>query len=116
MDNLAKRKAMLMARMEELTTRIEQIEAELDTPPAQDWEDLAIEREDDEALEGIGNISQTDIRKVNAALERIPAGTYGYCVRCGEKIEPERLDAVPETPFCQSCATQAGGLARQKGG
>jgi RNA polymerase-binding transcription factor DksA len=34
------------------------------------------------------------------ALERIEAGTYGKCVACGRSIPRERLEAVPETPYC----------------
>lgn len=106
MDDLARHKAILTARMADLNNRLRQLGAELATPPAQDWEDLAIEREDDEALEGLGAVSQADLRMVRAALDRMTAGTYGACVRCGATIEPERLEAVPETPFCRSCATQ----------
>jgi RNA polymerase-binding transcription factor DksA len=37
-------------------------------------------------------------------LDRIQAGTFGICVKCGKPIAERRLDAVPHTPFCQSCA------------
>jgi DnaK suppressor protein len=40
---------------------------------------------------------------VEAALERIEAGTFGRCVRCGEAIAPERLDALPWAPRCIDC-------------
>jgi DnaK suppressor protein len=40
---------------------------------------------------------------VDAALERIEAGTFGRCVRCGETIAPERLDALPWAPRCIDC-------------
>jgi RNA polymerase-binding transcription factor DksA len=38
-------------------------------------------------------------------LDRIQAGTFGICVKCGKPIAERRLDAVPHTPFCQSCAS-----------
>lgn len=37
---------------------------------------------------------------VDAALGRIDAGTYGRCERCGNPIEPERLEAIPWTTLC----------------
>lgn len=111
MDDLTRRKAILEARLVELTSRMARIEEELDTAPSQDWEDLAIEREDDEALEGIGMASQADVRRVRAALDRMAAGTYGTCTRCGAAIEAPRLEAVPETPYCQSCAAEVGTAA-----
>jgi DnaK suppressor protein len=41
---------------------------------------------------------------VDGALERLDAGTYGLCVRCGQAINPERLEAMPATPHCIACA------------
>jgi len=98
------RKRQLEARRKTLTARLARIEGELDAHDSRDWEDLAIEREDDEVLEGIGIAGQRELRMVEAALERIAAGEYGHCARCGEAIAEERLDLLPHTPFCQRCA------------
>ena len=38
--------------------------------------------------------------RARQALGRIEDGTYGKCVACGEPIPKERLEAVPETPYC----------------
>lgn len=43
------------------------------------------------------------IRQIDEALRRIDAGTYGLCVRCGGQIPEERLEAIPETPYCLQC-------------
>ena len=40
---------------------------------------------------------------VDAALERIDAGTFGQCLRCGQAIAPERLEALPWAPRCIDC-------------
>ena len=45
-----------------------------------------------------------EVRMIEAALDRIEEGSYGFCVRCGEPIGDERLDVVPATPFCRDCA------------
>ncbi len=42
-------------------------------------------------------------KEVTAALDRIEAGTYGRCERCGQPIAPERLQAVPTARLCFSC-------------
>jgi RNA polymerase-binding transcription factor DksA len=34
------------------------------------------------------------------ALQRLQRGAYGRCVVCGREIPPERLELVPETPYC----------------
>lgn len=46
-----------------------------------------------------------EIKRLNAALARLEGGEYGYCVTCGEEIEPKRLDLDPAAPFCAACAT-----------
>ncbi|MBT3070739.1 TraR/DksA family transcriptional regulator [Rhodomicrobium sp. Az07] len=41
---------------------------------------------------------------IEAALRRIEAGEYGYCVGCGEPIAPARLANSPAVPTCLECA------------
>ncbi|MEZ6097747.1 MAG: TraR/DksA C4-type zinc finger protein [Pirellulaceae bacterium] len=43
------------------------------------------------------------LNHVNAALDRIDAGTFGRCENCSAEISPERLDAIPYTPYCVRC-------------
>ena len=44
---------------------------------------------------------------INAALERLSAGTFGQCEACGASISDERLNAIPYTPLCLRCAKLA---------
>lgn len=101
---VSERKAVLEARLAEIKARLEGIEEELDSHNAKDWEELATERESDEVLEGIGLSGQHEIRMIEAALARIAEGEYGDCAKCGAEISQERLDVLPWTPFCRSCA------------
>lgn len=94
----------LKARLEELQSRLQEIDEELDSHQSRDWEELATERETDEVLEHEGVMGKAEITSINAALERMDEGEYGYCVKCGEEIGEERLDLVPQTPFCRKCA------------
>ena len=50
-----------------------------------------------------------ELQRIEAALTRIEEGEYGYCVSCGEQIEPERLDFDPAAPVCIRCARSAQG-------
>ncbi|MBA4324965.1 MAG: dimethylmenaquinone methyltransferase [Rhodobacter sp.] len=101
---LAARKAALEKRLTELDARLEAIEQELDSHQNPDWDDLAIEREGDEVLEATGNAGKAEISQIHAALARIADGSYGTCSRCGETIAEARLDLLPWTPLCRSCA------------
>jgi RNA polymerase-binding transcription factor DksA len=38
--------------------------------------------------------------EVDAALERLSAGTYGTCEACGNPIVAARLEAMPAARFC----------------
>ncbi len=44
------------------------------------------------------------IVRIDAALERLESGDYGYCVTCDEPIGDKRLGLDPATPFCIGCA------------
>lgn len=46
----------------------------------------------------------TEIARIDAALKRLDAGTYGECLRCGEEIESKRLAADPAATLCLDCA------------
>jgi RNA polymerase-binding transcription factor DksA len=104
MIDVGKYEKILVARMAELDQRLHNIEDELDSHQSKDWEELAVEREEDEVLEGIGTSGLAEIERIRAALARIAEGEYGVCVRCGEEISVERLDVLPATPFCRNCA------------
>ena len=43
------------------------------------------------------------LEQIDDALRRMDAGTYGRCERCGEWIEPERLEAIPYARLCLEC-------------
>jgi DnaK suppressor protein len=57
----------------------------------------------------IGNLERDSARllEVRSALLRINAGTFGFCVGCGENINPKRLAAVPSASFCIVCQEAA---------
>lgn len=93
-------KKTLLARRAELLGQLAEIEDQLDDPIPKDWEDAASERQGDEVLSALGNADQAEIRRIDAALGRIADGTYGFCTVCGDAISPQRLIALPDTPFC----------------
>lgn len=46
---------------------------------------------------------QAERRKIQAALQRIEDGEYGYCTDCGEVIAAKRLAADPAIALCLEC-------------
>jgi phage/conjugal plasmid C-4 type zinc finger TraR family protein len=43
------------------------------------------------------------LTQVERALDRLDAGTYGRCERCGNAIPKARLEAFPSVTLCVSC-------------
>lgn len=44
------------------------------------------------------------LEQIEKALGRLSDGKYGTCEQCGGQIEHERLEAVPYTTLCITCA------------
>jgi RNA polymerase-binding transcription factor DksA len=101
---LATRRAMLEGRLIELGARLTSIAEELAAPHSPDWEDQATERETDEVQQATGHAGQSEIPQIRAALQRVADGSYGICTHCGARIAKGRLDALPWTPLCRTCA------------
>ena len=76
------------------------------------WNRLHEEREDlcealvkDADLEAKSNreLLQARLRTVDDALDRLMAGSYGICSKCGAPIDEVRLDLDPAQSFCANC-------------
>ena len=46
-------------------------------------------------------------REIERALVRVSEGEWGYCLMCGEDIEPRRLANNPAAASCLGCASGA---------
>lgn len=65
--------------------------------------DIAVqtyEREKDYAL---GRQLREMLERVEDALSKIEAGTYGICEACGRNIAVERLETLPHAELCIEC-------------
>lgn len=49
------------------------------------------------------SMSRTQLRRVDAALERIATGEFGICAVCGDPIGLKRLQALPWAKRCIEC-------------
>lgn len=48
--------------------------------------------------------AKATLMDIEAAQQRLDHGRYGICTACGLEITAERLEALPATPSCVSCA------------
>jgi RNA polymerase-binding transcription factor DksA len=102
--DVATQKQLLLTRRAELAGHLIEVEHALDEMPSKDWEDRSSERQGDEVLESLGHAELDELRRIDAALNRIEADEYGHCQKCGNVISDARLDLLPDTPFCKNCA------------
>lgn len=70
-----------------------------DNHPA-DVGDVTFERQKDL---GLLLFIEDRVAMIDKALEAIAQGKYGRCELCGQKINDERLQALPYTTLCQYC-------------
>lgn len=97
-------KLALLNRLRELGLRLEGIGDALEAPHSKDWDEAAVEREDEEVLERLGLAGQAEVARINNALSKMASGEYGFCAKCGGEISPERLSVLPDAPNCVKCA------------
>lgn len=51
---------------------------------------------------------EVELKRIDAALQRLDEDEFGYCVSCGDEIQIKRLEMDPATPVCIDCAHKAG--------
>nr|WP_249420238.1 TraR/DksA C4-type zinc finger protein [Rhabdothermincola salaria] len=51
--------------------------------------------------------AQKRLVELDQARARLREGTYGRCLRCGDEIASERLDALVTASHCLRCAAEA---------
>src|SRR5262245_31433146 len=101
-DRLLARRAQLLGRFRYASALADELNAEQHEAEVID---LANDQWDAHVLGKLGDTETRQLTAVIAALRRVTAGTYGKCLRCGQRIAAARLDAVPEAELCCDCAT-----------
>ena len=94
----------LTQRLAVIENRHEKVDRDLHRLPDADSQEAAQQAENDEVLEGLEAQSREEIEQIRSALKRIDSGDYGTCESCGEAIADGRLEALPFTALCISCA------------
>ena len=98
---------ILIAKREELASRLERITQNITAGHSADSEEQAQELENAEVVDALGNETRRELSKVANALAQMENDTYGICVDCGEEIPLARLQAQPFADRCIRCATAA---------
>ncbi|GAB3298272.1 TraR/DksA family transcriptional regulator [Parasphingorhabdus pacifica] len=104
---LAEERAGALARIESLQrhlTSIREVSTWTGTDDEHDPEGATIAYERAQ-VQGLLTDARRELEALERAATRLKEGTYGVCERCGNTIAPERLEALPATTTCITCAT-----------
>jgi RNA polymerase-binding transcription factor DksA len=109
MDSNAIRERLERERAE-LVSTVDRIKERLAVPQRESGGDIALADQHPADVASETEARELDLARqamfeariglIDEALRRVPRGEYGTCVVCGKEIPPERLELVPETPYC----------------
>lgn len=106
-QELENNKTSLTKELETFATKDKNVEGNWDAKHISaedtDMEEKADEFEENDTLLSLEHSLETKLKDVNLALEKITAGTYGACEKCGQEIEEKRLAVCPEARLCMKC-------------
>lgn len=81
---------------------------EPDAPGANDKDSVAgVETLQQQAVvQDVERRRRQELARIDAALARVEAGEYGWCMVCGEPIPEARLELDPAVALCVGCAAR----------
>ena len=104
-------RSKLLQQKQELLTRAAKVRADITRssgPLDKDFAEQVVQMENDAVLAGIGEATKQELAQINRALAQLDQGTYGQCSSCGQPIGLRRMQALPYSDLCISCAQAAG--------
>lgn len=104
--NTEELKSQLIEMKSTLTHRIEALNRDktrASGPIDADSSEQAQTIQNDEVVDQLDDLERVELNKIDAALGRIEAGTYGVCSECGSSISEKRLKALPFASVCMDC-------------
>jgi len=106
----------LKAKREQLKEAVRTVVSQRRTSEAGRTADVTVwatETLNDEIQVALMDRQSRQVAQIEAALERLARGEYGFCHDCEEFIGMPRLMALPFAHRCSACQTRAERRARQ---
>lgn len=101
----------LVLQKQELLARAAKVRADITRssgPLDKDFAEQVVQMENDAVLAGIGEATAAELAQINRALAQLDQGSYGICSNCGKPISERRLQALPYSDRCITCAEAQG--------
>ncbi|HRJ44076.1 MAG: TraR/DksA C4-type zinc finger protein [Caldilineaceae bacterium] len=113
---VSKEQIHLEGEREQVTSELNNLRSamlnEVDTEPDEGDAEI-FEREKTAALIAV---LERRIQDIEHALRAIEKGQYGICERCGNPIEPERLEVKPDAILCLNCQREVEAINKRNRG
>ncbi|MBE9514474.1 MAG: TraR/DksA C4-type zinc finger protein [Dehalococcoidia bacterium] len=100
---LVEEKAQVAERLEQFKARGQEAGESREGSPFGKREEEASEAFELEKRLALEEKLAATLAKIDHALAKYEAGTYGLCDSCGRPIERERLEALPQASLCLAC-------------
>jgi RNA polymerase-binding transcription factor DksA len=101
---LADEEAEVRGRLEGLRADLSQYDAAIGATTDDEHDPEGTTAYDRARTESLLEAGLEHLREIEAARERLAAGSYGTCESCGKPIAPARLRARPVARTCIACA------------
>ncbi len=106
-DETAEIRSRLLSHRAELHKRVSTIHEHARVPLDQDSAEQAAQLGNIAVVSALESEAIQQIADIEAAIQRLDAGTYGICISCGELIGAGRLAVRPAATECLDCAGRA---------
>jgi DnaK suppressor protein len=98
-------KSMLEDRRREIQLKLRSFRESLpaEVTEVKDAEEQSVDDFVQEVDFALMEMKSATLAKIDEAVKRLEAGSYGSCAECGTEISEARLKALPFAAFCRSC-------------
>ncbi len=102
-SRLESEKKRLLGELDELQVGIPPQEVRREGSPFGKREEEATESFELEKRLALEKQIKDQLAGIEHALRKFEKGTYGLCDNCGQPIDPDRLEALPQANLCVNC-------------
>ena len=113
-SSLESEQKRLIGELDKLRTSVRPADERREGSPFGKREEEATETMELEKRLALEGGMKDQLAKIERALNKFDEGTYGRCDSCGQPIDPERLEALPQASLCLSCKAKQAKNAKGK--
>ncbi|MEJ2210429.1 MAG: TraR/DksA C4-type zinc finger protein [Anaerolineae bacterium] len=107
MDNVATREQSDITRLEterqEILVKLEHLHDDLRSLAEPSADEADVDAYEREKIWALIQSLQRKLESTDRAIDAAQKGTYGICENCGQRIDPARLEILPQATLCLKC-------------